>query len=600
MEVLSYLIKVNLYWILFYACYWLLLRKHTFFHWNRGYLLGSLLISFVLPAMSIAGQAPVIEHAVYAAAAIPVYVSTPQSDSYFNNWMEFVWILQTLGAVLMLSRLFEALRDLRAFIQGGETIDFDDHTLILLPNSETGSFSFLKWIVISRNDYEDNFDVILRHETVHVRQMHSVDILLIELLKSIFWFNPALWLYKRSLQEVHEFLADEQAPNRDQYTSFLVSYALNTPIASLTNHFFNSSLLLNRVKMIYKNRNSNWSLSKYLVIIPVIGLMMLLTSARERLLDSVNKHINTTASATLNITIEGTVSNMSGEPVEGATVVVKGGTKGATTNSKGYFKIVDLALNNTLVISHINYQSAEFYIDKNSPANLVIKLRNADNIISGTVISGNTSSTTPPQDAVEKQPGKDASKPAFSVVEQKPEFPGGQAALSQYLSQNILYPAEALENKTQGEVTVSFIVNEKGYVRSPSIVKGLGSGIDEEAVRVVLSMPKWNPGIQGGKQVPVRYSMPIQFSLSAPANTEMRQGYLLKPSMPTGLSLTTFGTSNPLVIIDGIKQQERGTNGVSKIDPDKIQSINVLKGQSATTAYGEEGRDGVLIIKTKK
>jgi TonB-dependent SusC/RagA subfamily outer membrane receptor len=66
------------------------------------------------------------------------------------------------------------------------------------------------------------------------------------------------------------------------------------------------------------------------------------------------------------------------------------------------------------------------------------------------------------------------------------------------------------------------------------------------------------------------------------------------------LSLTTFGTSNPLVIIDGIKQQERGTNGVSKIDPDKIQSINVLKGQSATTAYGEEGRDGVLIIKTKK
>jgi TonB family protein len=600
MEVLSYLIKVNLYWILFYACYWLLLRKHTFFHWNRSYLLGSLLISFVLPAMSIAGQAPVIEHAVYAAAAIPVYVSTPQSDSYFNNWMEFVWILQTLGAVLMLSRLFEALRDLRAFIQGGETIDFDDHTLILLPNSETGSFSFLKWIVISRNDYEDNFDVILRHETVHVRQMHSVDILLIELLKSIFWFNPALWLYKRSLQEVHEFLADEQAPNRDQYTSFLVSYALNTPIASLTNHFFNSSLLLNRVKMIYKNRNSNWSLSKYLVIIPVIGLMMLLTSARERLLDSVNKHINTTASATLNITIEGTVSNMSGEPVEGATVVVKGGTKGATTNSKGYFKIVDLALNNTLVISHINYQSAEFYIDKNSPANLVIKLRNADNIISGTVISGNTSSTTPPQDAVEKQPGKDASKPAFSVVEQKPEFPGGQAALSQYLSQNILYPAEALENKTQGEVTVSFIVNEKGYVRSPSIVKGLGSGIDEEAVRVVLSMPKWNPGIQGGKQVPVRYSMPIQFSLSAPANTEMRQGYLLKPSMPTGLSLTTFGTSNPLVIIDGIKQQERGTNGVSKIDPDKIQSINVLKGQSATTAYGEEGRDGVLIIKTKK
>ncbi len=128
---------------------------------------------------------------------------------------------------------------------------------------------------------------------VHIQQRHSLDILFIEIIKVVFWFNPVIWFYKISLQEVHEFLADEAAPNRDHYARFLVSYSLAVPVTLLTNHFFNSSTLKSRIKMIYKNRNSRWSLGKYLMIVPVLLFAVLMTAAREKL--TVPEEVKTTA-----------------------------------------------------------------------------------------------------------------------------------------------------------------------------------------------------------------------------------------------------------------------------------------------------------------
>jgi len=606
MELLSYLGKVNLYWILFYACYWLLLRRHTFFQWNRAYLIGSLVISFVLPLLSFAGQAPVIEPAVYVAAAIPVYISTPASESHFGHWVQFFWAIQALGAALMLSKLFEAVQDLRAFIRDGETVHFDNYTLILLPHSETGSFSFLHWIVINRNDYENHFDLILRHETVHVMQKHSFDILFVELLKMAFWFNPVLWFYKKSFQEVHEFLADEQAPNREHYTKFLVAYALDTPVASLTNHFFNSSLLLTRIQMIYRNRNSQWSLGKYLIVVPIVGVMVLLTSARERLMDAVEKRSTSFSTAVDSVHVEGQIYDESRKPIAGAIIVIKGGTKGTSTDAMGYFQMEGVPQNSRLVISHINYKSHEFKVGEARSEHFVFTLKNEGAAIAETVVFSPSPATVKSDDQPDKTVNRDMSNIVFTVVEQKPEFPGGPSALSQYLMQHVVYPMEAIENKVTGEVIVSFIVNEKGYVRSPSIIKGLGSGIDEEAVRVVLNMPKWDPGVQNGHPVPVKYTMPIKFDLTSPGKIEpdRRQGFFEQKEIPANMKLRgtdfTFGQQNPLVFIDGVKQKERGNGGMANAKTENIQFISVLKGQSATSMYGEEGKEGVILIQTKK
>ena len=102
----------------------------------------------------------------------------------------------------------------------------------------------------------------------------------------------------------------------------------------------------------------------------------------------------------------------------------------------------------------------------------------------------------------------------FEVVEQMPEFPnGGMAGLMQYLSKNIKYPTIAQENGTQGRVTVQFVVNRDGSIVDAKVLRGVDPYLDKEAIRVISSMPKWKPGMQRGKAVRVKYTVPVMFRL---------------------------------------------------------------------------------------
>ena len=102
----------------------------------------------------------------------------------------------------------------------------------------------------------------------------------------------------------------------------------------------------------------------------------------------------------------------------------------------------------------------------------------------------------------------------FEVVEQMPEFPnGGMAGLMQYLSKNIKYPTIAQENGTQGRVTVQFVVNKDGSIVDAKVLRGVDPYLDKEAIRVISSMPKWKPGMQRGKAVRVKYTVPVMFRL---------------------------------------------------------------------------------------
>lgn len=104
--------------------------------------------------------------------------------------------------------------------------------------------------------------------------------------------------------------------------------------------------------------------------------------------------------------------------------------------------------------------------------------------------------------------------PIFVVVEEMPEFPGGQDSLAKFIAANLVYPVKAKENNIQGKVMIEFVVDEKGKVTNAKVIKGIGSGCDEEALRIVNRMPKWKPGKQRNKPVNVRFVLPIKFSLN--------------------------------------------------------------------------------------
>ena len=645
MELLPYLLKLTAYWLVLYLCYALWLRRQTFLRWNRAYLLGSLVAGFVLPLVTYPEAAPPMP-VVYEVTMTAFTVAIVPSPSLLT-WENAMWAAYFLGVMFMLGRLFRHFHQLFSFIRQGESIEMDDHTLVLLDDNRVGeaspgaaapgeaspgaaapgSFSFLRWIVISRSDYEDNFDTILNHELVHLRQRHSWDVIFLEILQVVFWFNPILIIYKKTLQQVHEFLADEQAKadNRDRYAEFLVSYALNSPTLVLSNQFFNNSFLKNRIAMLYKNKNSQWSLGKYAAVALFIGLTALTVASCER--EITPSAANGEEMVKGNVSLEGIVTGPDGKPLEGVSIIAADGKKGTTTNAAGKFEM-KAAPGTDLQIDYPGFSGFKFNISpKFAKNNIVIKMEPGSTVGNMTKIS--TLSADGKVLNLTFQPATTDGETIFMVVENQPEFPGGRDEMFKYLGQNIKYPEAAAKANVTGKVFVNFVVTTEGEIKDITILKGIGFGADAEAVRVVKNMPRWKPGMQSGRAVNVRYNLPIAFELeddkevkkektqtiypprvikgeesdkvgqndSGTLNFEATDGRALTFSgTPTNTTVT--GAEKALVVIDGVVQ--KAGYDLKKVDPNAIQSINVLKGEKATKAYGDKGANGVVEITIKK
>jgi TonB family protein len=181
----------------------------------------------------------------------------------------------------------------------------------------------------------------------------------------------------------------------------------------------------------------------------------------------------------------------------------------------------------------------------------------------------------------------------FGQVERKPTFNGGDAnEFAKWVAQNIKYPESAKADGIEGRVMVQFKVCADGEVRDAKVLRSVNEALDAEAVRVISASPKWEPGIQGGKAVDVIFSFPVIFKLNGEAetiNTFSVKGNIIIRDAEGGLS-------NPLIYLDGVKY----TGTISDIDPATIASMEILKDQKAIDKYGEEAKNGVILITSKK
>lgn len=284
MDALHYLLKVNLCWIIFYIVYWALFRNHTFFMANRLYLIASLFAGMLIPAVEMRGQvgllpaeSPLVSAANLSATSNAVHGST------VPDWQLVIPFVYLAGVSLMLLLLLRALIRIYLVIRSAVPVPTEECRLLINQGGKvgSGSFSFLRWMVVSPEDYEEYFESIFAHELAHIRQWHSLDILLIEVLKVFFWFNPVLWLYKSSLEQLHEFLADEGAEDKDRYATFMISYARRALSAAVTSNFFHKSLLKQRIQMIYKQRTPGWMGWKYVSIFPLLAATVMLMATRN-------------------------------------------------------------------------------------------------------------------------------------------------------------------------------------------------------------------------------------------------------------------------------------------------------------------------------
>ncbi|MGA0556234.1 TonB family protein [Larkinella sp. VNQ87] len=591
--VFDYMLKANLFLALFYGCYWLWLRKHTFFRLNRVYLLGSVLLSLALPLIQLPTETVETLPVPVVAFSLPITITPAEPTG--PDWETIGYWAYGAVALALLLRLFVQITGIGRLIRRSERHRLDEYTLVLPSDERVPTFSFFRYLVLCRRDAQTNNAPIVAHELVHIRQGHSFDVLLLELVQVFFWLNPVLILYRRSIQQIHEFLADAQANDKHAYATFLIDYAFGVQPTALTNGFFKPSLLKARIRMLQRRATSRWALGKYVLVLPLLLSLLAMTTAREQLTQLVAPVSDEKGP------VSGTVRNERQEPLAGATVVIMNTNQGAKTDAQGRYSLKDVPADAKLVASHIGFETQT--LDVAGKKTLDFTLKPKAEALDRIVVVGYASQ---PQATTQPAP-KTVSTPkgVYTVVEQMPEFPGGMPALAQYLAQNIRYPADAQRNNTDGTVFVQFVVGTNGTVHSIRVQKGVGDGCDEEAVRVVGKMPAWKPGMQDGKPVAVQYVLPIEFQLDGKVK---RTGQVFQEQPNQGVAiglmsnvLTTDPATEPLYIVDGkkIETTPLRPKPLSDLNPNDIESINVLKGASATDLYGEDGKNGVIQITTK-
>ena len=473
----NYLLESGISLSLFALVYFLFLRRETFFNVNRWFLLVSISFSAILPLLHIpfytseTTMLPEVTVTPYInlLSAVTIYGATlSQGAEHFVLTYSLFGYIYLAGVVILSGKLILQIYQIIRLIASNRVVTEGKIKLVILER-ELSPFSFLNYIFVSNHlQNTSGWEKMLEHERQHIRQGHTFDVLILEFIAVFQWFNPFFWMFRRALRENHEFLADQavisQGTAPSWYKQILLSQHVGGQIV-LTNNF-NYSLIKNRIKMMSKIKSRKIASIKILVgIVLAVSLIAVFACEQKKSV----KAEQTPESKTVTIIADGKPLLITGD----AAGIEK--LKSVISGSDDYELRSDSATGQLMLANKVNRMSEVSVVTK---GNQEIE-----------------------------------SDPVFSVVEQMPEFIGGDAALWKYLATSVKYPHVAIEKNIQGKVFVTFVVGKDGIVKNAQLARGVDQSLNAEAIRVVNNMPKWTPGKQNGKEVAVKFTVPINFKL---------------------------------------------------------------------------------------
>ena len=298
-----YILKSSVCLVLFYLFFRVLLSKETFHRFNRVALLGVLFLSLLIPFIEVTTNHQVevqqtmltIEQVLLMAEMEPATVDATGGVAVYEvaslSWIEILLLVYLAGIIFFACRNLYSLIRLFRLIHSGKREKLENGTTLVVHEQEIAPFSWMKYIVISRKDLEENGREILIHEAAHIRHRHSIDLLVADICIFFQWFNPGAWLLKQELQNIHEYEADEtvinEGVNAKEYQLLLIKKAVGTRLYSMANSF-NHSKLKKRITMMLKEKSSPWARLKYLYVLPVAAIAVT-TFARPEVSDKVEE-----------------------------------------------------------------------------------------------------------------------------------------------------------------------------------------------------------------------------------------------------------------------------------------------------------------------
>ena len=586
-----YILEWSACLLLFLLLYKMCFSGATFHRFNRLYLLGTTLLSAVLPLVHIAPSQQMEPMAESCRTSAWVDES-PLTNISFESALEVstdgLTVAEKGALVLLIVYLLYVLTQLVGwgkayvkmlwFLRGKRRHKLGHWIWLVEHDGEYGPFSWMNHIVISSHEEGFGRRASIRHELSHILLLHHIDLLLTMICVII---NPVCWLVMKEIKIVHEYEADDEVINhyriqsRD-YQRLLIMRTVGAEAYALASSF--NLNIKKRIIMMKKKQSNWWRMTWIAVTLPLIGVsLMAFSKPKEALQEAVDNSVKVIEQPLAEMmeaenvevpevveapampaeqpqkksdqvkagtVVKGTVCGQDGKKLQYATVVetdeIGRIVASAQTDNNGSFSLKVVNPQHKLRVSYVGFKSASLAIADQMNVTLEPATMMTDVVVRG--VKDSIDKSNPRYNDTALDSGDDT---VFNVVEQMPSFPGGNGELMKYLSRKLMFPPVAREMSVEADITVKFTVDKTGFVRAPQVVsvssrsplvtaevaKAAKDGdeaaietsrnyadaveaLKEEAIHVVRTMPRWEPGRQNGKRIDTSYTLPINFKLN--------------------------------------------------------------------------------------
>jgi len=548
---MDYLLKSSALILLMYLGYVLFLKKETFFSHNRWFLVLGILTALILP---------LIEITVYIPVEPVVNSNIPTDFMYSSNelvaekkpfeWSQLLNYIYITGVIIFLIQfLFQFGSLLFLLVKNAKNKD-GIYTYVVV-KSKVSPFSFFKWIVYNPSLFSDNeLQLILNHEKVHVRQWHSLDILISRLFCVALWFNPLVWLYHKNIQQNLEYIADadvqKHTESSTEYQELLLKTSIGNTNINLTSNFYNS-LIKKRIVMLQKHQSKSINRWKTLVVLPFFALFLLSFNTREVLVETAiigntNEVTSTKVEALFthkmsNERLDEIKKNLKKEGVEMTLNALK-------RNTNGFINKIDITFN-------FDGSSASYKAETKEGIKSFrfIKFEN------GMIMVGPTDmeiiEVVEEPEIIDEEIIEIREEPIIEVIEEEEENEIEIEADSVYII------------KTKPKTKANYV-----FITKDSIVTGKPN---------------------------TSYSVKVNGNVKVNSNS-----FTIKTdsvNYKNTFKINTSNRSNPIYIVNGKRVSNKD---YKKIDYNDVAEVNVIKGKRAATLYGDDAKNGIVTIKTNK
>lgn len=538
-----YSVKVAVCLALFYLFHKLLMSRDTFHTFNRFAILSMMLLSLVLPLVHLSLDSETgINRGTVALEGLVAQTVVADGGNGVGEGLTLTQVLlaaYVLGVVLFVGKALLSVGSLLRLIRRARCVEVRNGIRIYTMQGDISPFSWFRYIIMSEKDWQENRREIVLHEMAHIRRCHSMDVAVCNMMIVFQWYNPAAWLLKRELQTVHEYEADEAVLSAGVDATHYQMLLIRKAVGE-------------RLFSMANNLNHN-SLKKRITMMKI-------------------KRTNPVQKAKIAFVLPlaaMTVAAFASQKVENLSEKVE-------QESEAFSSVSDnpvvRAVGETARVAAVKVQEDKALEEVSSMAMA--------------------------KDTAETKSGKEFP----CIPETFPQFPGGHVALFEYLSKNIKFPKSKENEDVKVRVVTTFTVEKDGSITDAKIVRSQGEAFDNEALRVINGMPKWIPGMQNGKAVSVKYTLPITFSttdsdkkIKSVRTIDMNDNGGKQPEgKVVSRKVEMFSSEDFVLVVNG-----KVVEALNGIKPSDIEKVDVKKDAETMKKYNAEGKQGVMLISTK-